>query len=174
MSKIHTHYVCQQCGRVSASYMGRCPQCGEYNSMVEEIVHEEPLAKTSGVRGLSGRSAPQRLAEVTGEGEERLPLPLGEFARVLGGGIVPGSIVLVGGDPGIGKSTLMLQTAMEMAGKQCVLYVSGEESERQIKMRAVRLQPDGKKLLCRRICCWSPRQTWASSLSMSVQSSRMC
>jgi DNA repair protein RadA/Sms len=145
MSKIHTHYVCQQCGRVSASYMGRCPQCGEYNSMVEEIVHEEPLAKTSGVRGLSGRSAPQRLAEVTGEGEERLPLPLGEFARVLGGGIVPGSIVLVGGDPGIGKSTLMLQTAMEMAGKQCVLYVSGEESERQIKMRAVRLQPDGKK-----------------------------
>ena len=79
------------------------------------------------------------MSEVSSEAEERIPVPIGEFARVLGGGIVPGSIVLVGGDPGIGKSTLMLQMAMEMAEPAAVLYVSGEESERQIKMRAVRL-----------------------------------
>ena len=138
MSKTHTRYVCQQCGRVSAGFMGRCPQCGEYNSMVEEIVAEEPLGK-SVMRGLSGLSSPRRLAEVSSETEERIPLPMGEFARALGGGIVPGSIVLVGGDPGIGKSTLMMQLAMEMGNRLKVLYVSGEESERQIKMRAVRL-----------------------------------
>jgi len=121
--------------------MGKCPQCGSFNSMVEEIVHDEPVSKgaTANVRGLTGRSQPRPIAEVGGEGEDRIPLPIGEFARVLGGGIVPGSIVLIGGDPGIGKSTLMLQMAMEMADKKRVLYVSGEESERQIKMRATRL-----------------------------------
>jgi DNA repair protein RadA/Sms len=140
MAKTQTRYVCQQCGRVSASYMGKCPQCGAFNSMVEERVREQPAAKSpSARRGLAGRSTPQRLNEIGGGVEERMPLPIGEFARVLGGGIVPGSIVLVGGDPGIGKSTLMLQVALEMAGHQTVLYVSGEESERQIKMRADRL-----------------------------------
>ncbi len=88
------------------------------------------------MRGLTGRSQPRPIGEVSGEAEDRLHLPIGEFARVLGGGIVPGSIILVGGDPGIGKSTLMLQMAMEMGRTQRVLYVSGEESERQIKMRA--------------------------------------
>jgi len=107
--------------------------------MVEEVVHDEPVAKNPAVRGLTGRSAPRSIGEVSGDAEDRIVLPMGEFARVLGGGIVPGSIVLVGGDPGIGKSTLMLQMAVEMAGKMRVLYVSGEESERQIKMRAVRL-----------------------------------
>jgi len=139
MAKTQTRFVCQQCGRVSASYMGKCPQCGTYNSMVEEVVHQEPPAKTSNVRGLTGRSQPRPIGEVSGEAEDRLHLPIGEFARVLGGGIVPGSIILVGGDPGIGKSTLMLQMAMEMGRTQRVLYVSGEESERQIKMRAARL-----------------------------------
>ena len=140
MAKTHTRYVCQECGRVSASYMGKCPQCGSFNSMVEEVVHDEPVSKgPSAVRGLSGRSQPRPIGEVAGDEEDRIPLPMGEFARVLGGGIVPGSIVLVGGDPGIGKSTLMLQMALEMAGKKRVLYVSGEESERQIKMRATRL-----------------------------------
>lgn len=140
MSKSHSRYVCQACGRISASYMGKCPQCGAFNSMVEEIVRDEPPAKNkAAVRGLSGRSTPQPIAQVGGEAEERVPLPIGEFARVLGGGIVPGSIVLVGGDPGIGKSTLMLQMALEMATSQRILYVSGEESERQIKMRALRL-----------------------------------
>src|SRR3990172_5723455 len=140
MAKTHTRFVCQECGRAAASYMGKCPQCGSFNSMVEEVVHEEPLAKGAGnVRGLSGRSQPRPISEVGGEAEDRVHLPIGEFARVLGGGIVLGSIVLIGGDPGIGKSTLMLQMAMEMANTQRVLYVSGEESERQIKMRAVRL-----------------------------------
>ena len=145
MAKTHTRYVCQQCGRVSASYMGKCPQCGEFNTLVEEVVHEEKVSKKSAtVRGLTGRSQPRPIGQVSGNEEDRIHLPIGEFARVLGGGIVPGSIVLVGGDPGIGKSTLMLQMALEMADKQKVLYVSGEESERQIKMRAMRLQSGTK------------------------------
>ena len=148
MAKTHSRYVCQQCGRVTASYMGKCPQCGEFNSLVEEVFHEEKAsAKRSAVRGLTGRSEPRSIGEVSGDAEDRIHLPIGEFARVLGGGIVPGSIVLVGGDPGIGKSTLLLQMAMGMAGNQKVLYVSGEESERQIKMRALRLQGEDRKNL---------------------------
>src|SRR5512147_601248 len=139
MAKSHTRYVCQECGRVAASYMGKCPQCGSFNSMVEEVIHEEPVSKKTAVRGLTGRSSPRPIGDVSSDTEDRIKLPIEEFARVLGGGIVPGSIVLVGGDPGIGKSTLMLQMAMEMAATRRVLYVSGEESERQIKMRAVRL-----------------------------------
>lgn len=119
--------------------MGRCPQCNAWNSMVEELIVPPPVARHVVARGLSGTSAPRRLAEISGDVEERLSLGISEFARVLGGGIVPGSIVLVGGDPGIGKSTLMLQVAMELAHTGTVLYVSGEESERQIKMRALRL-----------------------------------
>jgi DNA repair protein RadA/Sms len=115
--------------------------------MVEEIIAEpKPAAISTAGRGLGGRSSPRRLGEIEGDAEERLPLSIGELARVLGGGIVPGSIVLVGGDPGIGKSTLLLQMAMEMAGQHRVLYVSGEESERQIKMRAVRLARAGASL----------------------------
>jgi len=139
MAKTHTRYVCQECGRATASYMGKCPQCGAFNSMVEEVIHDEPVTKSTAVRGLTGRSAPRSIGDVSSDAEDRIHLPIGEFARVLGGGIVPGSIVLVGGDPGIGKSTLMLQMTMEMAATKRVLYVSGEESERQIKMRAVRL-----------------------------------
>lgn len=139
MAKTHTRYVCQECGRATASYMGKCPQCGAFNSMVEEVIHDEPVTKGTAVRGLTGRSAPRSIGDVSSDAEDRINLPIGEFARVLGGGIVPGSIVLIGGDPGIGKSTLMLQMAMEMAATKRVLYVSGEESERQIKMRATRL-----------------------------------
>src|SRR4026209_787596 len=145
MAKTHTRYVCQECGRVAASYMGKCPQCGSFNSMVEEVIHDEPATKNTAVRGLTGRSAPRSFGDVSSDAEDRIKLPIEEFARVLGGGIVPGSIVLVGGDPGIGKSTLMLQMAMEMGLTKRVLYVSGEESERQIKMRAVRL--NGQKEL---------------------------
>ena len=107
--------------------------------MVEEVIHDESSKKTTAVRGLTGRSAPRAIGDISADTEDRIHVPMEEFARVLGGGIVPGSIVLVGGDPGIGKSTLMLQMAMEMAAVKRVLYVSGEESERQIKMRAVRL-----------------------------------
>ncbi|MFH1186318.1 MAG: AAA family ATPase, partial [Chloroflexota bacterium] len=147
MPRTHSRFVCQQCGRVSASYMGKCPQCGAFNSMLEELVRDEPAAQgPAAVRGLTGRSQPRPIAEIGGDAEDRITLPIAEFARVLGGGIVPGSIVLVGGDPGIGKSTLVLQMAVEMARRQRVLYVSGEESERQIKMRAARLAVGGKEL----------------------------
>ncbi len=107
--------------------------------MVEEVVASSSAKRKTSARGLGGASTPRRLSEI-GEGvEDRLQLPIQEFARVLGGGIVPGSIVLIGGDPGIGKSTLLLQTALEISRNDRVLYVSGEESERQIKMRALRL-----------------------------------
>ena len=141
MAKTKTQFVCQQCGRTAARPMGRCPQCGAWNSMVEEVVAATPAPSAShAARSLgASRSAPRRLAEIGGDVDERLPLSGGEVARVLGGGIVPGSIVLIGGDPGIGKSTLLLQVALEMARQIKVLYVSGEESERQIKMRALRL-----------------------------------
>lgn len=137
MAKTRTQFVCQQCGSTSPKWMGRCPDCGEWNTLVETIVESKERSPLSyAVR----RSKPQRLSEVTGDGLERVQLPMPEFSRVLGGGIVPGSLVLVGGDPGIGKSTLLLQVSALMAetiGK--VLYISGEESVRQMKMRAQRL-----------------------------------
>lgn len=142
MSKIQTRYVCQNCGRTTPRMMGRCPQCGSWGSMVEEVQAPSPapaVNKGLAQSGLTGSSRPVRLSEIEGDHEDRLHLPIGEFARVLGGGVVPGSIVLIGGDPGIGKSTLMLQVTLEMAAQGRVLYVSGEESERQVKMRAMRL-----------------------------------
>ena len=145
MTKSYTRYVCQVCGKTSSRAFGRCPSCDSWDSMVEELVQEPSAKISSPVRGLSGSSQVRRLAEIEGQLEERVPLEMEEFSRVLGGGIVPGSVVLIGGDPGIGKSTLTLQMAMQLADQYTVLYVSGEESERQIKMRAVRLadQPGG-------------------------------
>jgi DNA repair protein RadA/Sms len=113
--------------------------------MVEEVIAPPKSKTASAAHGLAGDSTPKRLSEIGEGSEERMPLPIQEFARVLGGGVVPGSIVLVGGDPGIGKSTLLLQTALEMAKTGTVLYVSGEESEGQIKMRAVRLLRNKKQ-----------------------------
>lgn len=140
MAKTRTQYICQECGRRSVKSMGKCPMCGSWNSYVEEIVQTPTADKAKVPRGGFGpQSSPRRLGDITDNAEDRLILPIREFGRVLGGGIVPGSIVLIGGDPGIGKSTLLLQTALEMARVGTVLYVSGEESERQIKMRAVRL-----------------------------------
>jgi DNA repair protein RadA/Sms len=112
--------------------------------MVEEVITPAKSKSVRAVSGMAGDSKPRRLSEIGEGSEDRLPLPIEEFARVLGGGVVPGSIVLVGGDPGIGKSTLLLQTALEMAKSGTVLYVSGEESEAQIKMRAVRLLRNSK------------------------------
>ncbi len=140
MSRTKTRFVCQECGRTSPKALGRCPQCGSWGSMVEEIIESSQTASTHAKsHGLGGLSIPKRLSEIEGDSEERIPVPIQEFSRVLGGGVVPGSIILIGGDPGIGKSTLMLQITMQMAGGNRVLYVSGEESERQIKMRATRL-----------------------------------
>ncbi len=139
MAKPRVYYECQECGRRSPRHMGRCPQCGEFNTMIEVI--EEPEAPAAAARASARpRTQPQRLSDVAADAGDRYPVPVEELSRVLGGGLVPGSVVLVGGDPGIGKSTLLLQVAAVMepvAGP--VLYVSGEESERQIKMRAERL-----------------------------------
>jgi DNA repair protein RadA/Sms len=142
MAKTLTRFVCQSCGRAAAKPLGRCPQCGEWNTYVEELLVPESSRRSPASNG-GQPSAPRPLARIEGGAEsERMPLSIGEFARVLGGGIVPGSLVLIGGDPGIGKSTLLLQTAIEMAAHGRVLYVSGEESPAQIKMRADRLGPE--------------------------------
>ena len=141
MPKTITRFVCQSCGRAAAKPLGRCPSCGEWNTYVEEVVESAPSRRIAAANG--AKSRPQPLPQVEGGADEdRLPLSIAEFARVLGGGIVPGSLVLIGGDPGIGKSTLLLQTAVELAPIGPVLYVSGEESPSQIKMRADRLASD--------------------------------
>jgi DNA repair protein RadA/Sms len=117
--------------------MGRCPNCGEWNTMVEELASDQPSAKRSGA---STRSEPRRLSEIEGDPWERIPLPVEEFSRVLGGGLVPGSLILMAGDPGIGKSTMLLGITALMADYAGpALYVSGEESAGQIKMRADRM-----------------------------------
>jgi DNA repair protein RadA/Sms len=136
MAKAHATYVCQHCGHTSARWSGKCPNCEAWNSMTEEIVRKVP--KSSRATGMSGSGAPVSIADVGVVPLPRIPTALGEFDRVLGGGIVPGSVVLVGGDPGIGKSTLMMQMAAHMGGKT-VLYCTGEESVSQIKLRAERL-----------------------------------
>jgi DNA repair protein RadA/Sms len=144
MAKTHVYYECQNCGRRSPRYMGKCPNCGEFNTMIEMIEAPEPKAAAATA---APRSAPQRLSDVSVEAGDRYPVPVEELSRVLGGGLVPGSVVLVGGDPGIGKSTLLLQLAVlmdQVAGP--VLYISGEESERQIKMRADRLELEAHNL----------------------------
>ncbi len=140
MAKTHSQYVCQRCGRVTAAYVGRCPKCSEFGTMVEQIISPPTDAKAGRRDATRALSTPQRLSEVTADGLTRLPLPLAEFSRVLGGGVVPGSLILVGGDPGIGKSTLLVEVAATMANTHGpTLYISGEESMRQIKMRADRL-----------------------------------
>ncbi len=139
MAKTRTVFVCQNCGRTSPRQMGRCPGCGEWSTMVEELDTTTQPASAHPALG-SALSQPLRLSEIEGDPWERLPLPMEEFARVLGGGIVPGSLILIGGEPGIGKSTLLLQVVAMMADYAGpALYVSGEESARQIKMRAERL-----------------------------------
>lgn len=139
MAKAKVQYVCSACGRVTPGFMGRCPRCGEFGTMDEQLI-ESGSSGSESRRGAAAASHPQRLAEITTDGVERQTVPLIEFTRVLGGGVVPGSLVLVGGDPGIGKSTLLLQVAAIMAQHHGItLYISGEESARQIKMRADRM-----------------------------------
>ena len=140
MNKSRVVFVCQQCGKESPKWLGRCSGCQEWNSFVEKVV-------TTTSQPISIASQPQELSQVTTPPEERLPLPLAEFSRVLGGGLVPGSLVLIGGEPGIGKSTLLLQvSAMLAQAKGCVVYVSGEETLYQIKLRAGRLGVEGEGL----------------------------
>ena len=142
--KTHTQFVCQQCGSAQLKWMGRCPDCGEWNSFVE-VIEERSSQKTRS--GGGPRSTPVRLSDVKTDRLDRIPLAMEEFSRVLGGGIVPGCLVLVSGDPGIGKSTLLMQVAMQVAeANGPVLYASGEESAQQIKMRAERLNESGQQL----------------------------
>lgn len=136
MAKAKTVFVCRSCGTESPKWIGKCPSCGEWNTYVEEVV-----SKTSGAAGASfmgGFSAPVRLREINTEAQPRLDTQTDELNRVLGGGLVRGSVVLIGGEPGIGKSTLALQVALAM-DKYRVLYISGEESAQQIRMRADRI-----------------------------------
>ena len=139
MAKTKTHFVCQSCGYQLPKWLGRCPGCQEWNTFVEERIIEEKEPQRD-ILGLESSAVPVPLTEIKGEEKERLTIGMGEFDRVLGGGIVLGSLVLVGGDPGIGKSTLLLQAMNQLASSGAkVLYVSGEESLQQTKMRANRL-----------------------------------
>ncbi|HTX89196.1 MAG TPA: DNA repair protein RadA [Bacteroidales bacterium] len=137
MAKQKTMFFCQNCGAQSSKWLGRCPTCGEWNTFVEEVIERETGDRPSSVVFSSPRS-PVRITEVAPDSGKRIPVPDQELNRVLGGGMVPGSLVLIGGDPGIGKSTLMLQVAMHCKGLK-ILYISGEESEQQLRMRADRL-----------------------------------
>ncbi len=140
MNKSRVVFVCQQCGKESPKWMGRCPGCQEWNSFVEKVV-------TTTSKLVSLANQPQELSQVVAPTEERLPLQLAEFNRVLGGGLVPGSLVLIGGEPGIGKSTLLLQvSAMLAQARGSVIYVSGEETLYQTKLRAERLGVEGERL----------------------------
>ena len=149
MAKKSTAFFCQSCGYESAKWLGQCPGCREWNTFVEEPVDKG--SKTAKISYLSKQTAPVMLKDITGSESERVSSGIGELDRVLGGGIVRGSLVLIGGDPGIGKSTLLLQVTRNLTKSgHKVLYVSGEESLRQIKMRADRLGTDfgGLKILC--------------------------
>ena len=146
MAKVKTRYVCQNCGYISPRMLGRCPNCGAWNQLVEELEPQKVIAPVT--PNFAGETKqPVKLSEITFNEEKRVHTGLTELDRVLGGGVVPGSLVLIGGDPGIGKSTLLLQVSgqLEQTGGQ-VLYVTGEESASQIKLRANRLHVQGKEL----------------------------
>jgi len=136
--KIKSCYICQHCGYQSPKWLGRCPDCGQWDAMVEERREAGPSQRRGGV-ALASSATPQRLCEVATTAEQRCLCGLSELDRVLGGGVVPGSLVLIGGDPGIGKSTLLLQAVDRLAATGAVLYVTAEESTRQVKMRGERL-----------------------------------
>ncbi|MGF0112057.1 DNA repair protein RadA [Streptococcus sp. SGI.013] len=137
MAKKKTNFVCQECGYNSPKYLGRCPNCSSWSSFVEEV--EVAEVKNARVSLTGEKTKPVKLNQVTSSQVARTQTDMEEFNRVLGGGVVPGSLVLIGGDPGIGKSTLLLQVSTQLANKGTVLYVSGEESAEQIKLRSERL-----------------------------------
>ena len=146
-----TVYFCQECGYESAKWMGQCPGCKSWNTFVEETVSAKKSSSSGITKSSEKRQEPVILKDISLSEDERQTTKIGELDRVLGGGIVPGSLVLVGGDPGIGKSTLLLQVCRNLAEKQVsVLYISGEESLRQIKLRANRIGQfnDKMQLLC--------------------------
>ncbi|MDL2222228.1 DNA repair protein RadA [Parabacteroides sp. OttesenSCG-928-N08] len=140
MAKTKTLFICSSCGADSPKWVGKCPSCGEWNSYVEEVIAKEPAKRSVAVAGLTdnNRARPLLLRDITSTEEVRIDMKDEELNRVLGGGLVKGSLVLIGGEPGIGKSTLVLQTVLKLNNLK-TLYVSGEESGRQLKLRADRL-----------------------------------
>ena len=159
MAKDKIMYVCEECGHESAKWVGKCPNCGLWNTMKEFKVSPSSRSPRGGeslpsyIKGMLEGASPQRLGDIKADAEVRIDMGDGELNRVLGGGLVKGSLVLLGGEPGIGKSTLILQTVLRLQDKK-ILYVSGEESARQIKLRADRLSPprgeqgEGLLVLC--------------------------
>ncbi len=146
MPKIKTFYQCQACGYITPKWLGKCPDCGAWNSLVEE--RKETVARHSSLATHSDKSAPQPLSSITGGYRQRTSTGSKELDRVLGGGVVAGSVILIGGDPGIGKSTLLLQALAGLSRKHDkVLYVSGEESPEQIKIRAERLSINSEEII---------------------------
>ena len=138
MAKIKTSYICSECGFESPKWYGKCPSCGEWNTLNEELNSQQ--TKNSFSNSFSTVNQVLALDDICGENDERITTKIEEFDRVLGGGIVKGSLVLLSGDPGIGKSTILLQICQNLGSKgQKILYVSGEESANQIKLRAVRI-----------------------------------
>lgn len=145
MAKIKTSYICSECGFESPKWYGKCPSCGEWNTLNEELNSQQ--TKNSFLNSFSTVNQVLALDDICGENDERIPTKIEEFDRVLGGGIVKGSLVLLSGDPGIGKSTILLQICQNLGSKgQKILYVSGEESANQIKLRAVRIGVTTKNL----------------------------
>src|SRR5262249_42167003 len=143
--KVKSSFVCQSCGYASSKWIGKCPDCGEWNALVEERV--SAASGLTNISRISGNQTPVTFDEISGQEQIRFSSGIAEFDRALGGGIVAGSLILIGGDPGIGKSTLLLQAAARMQqGSGVVLYISGEESEKQIKMRGERLGIQGARL----------------------------
>lgn len=149
-AKNKTVFVCSACGCESPKWYGRCPSCGGWNTMEEELRAPAKPAPAGVPGGTPGSGRARRIADIDPQGEERYKTGMAELDRVLGGGIVRGGLMLIGGDPGIGKSTLLLQICEHLGRKLKILYVSGEESERQIKLRAARLgvQSDNLYVLC--------------------------
>lgn len=146
MAKSTMVYFCKECGYETSKWLGQCPGCGQWNSMVEEPARKKVVAKVSNVK--EGQSKVSPITDISLEAEEKLSTGLGELDRVLGGGIVKGSLILVGGDPGIGKSTLLLQVCKNISERDNkVLYISGEESLKQIKIRANRMGEFSSNLL---------------------------
>jgi DNA repair protein RadA/Sms len=141
--KTTTSFVCQECGYDSPSWLGKCPECGNWNSMKEFTTSKAPL-QNSGRIGPSSSAKPQTLKEIAYSQRSRMQTNFEELNTVLGGGVVAGSVILIAGDPGVGKSTLLLQLALSLAKKKKILYVSGEESVEQIKMRAERIIGKGE------------------------------
>lgn len=146
MAKSKTQYICSDCGYQSPKWMGKCPGCNKWNTLIETIVNDEPSPHKPSAARSAPATLPKSIKQVEIDNYTRYTTGIGELDRVLGGGIVKGSLILVGGDPGIGKSTLLLQICEKAATDKKILYVSGEESEGQIKLRAERLGVSGENL----------------------------